>query len=66
MPYLDKRLKQILSEINCEALADVGCDHGKLSVAAVITGRAKKAYAIDISEKSLIDKLERYRKYSFK
>ena len=54
MPYLDKRLKQILSEINCETLADVGCDHGKLSVAAVITGRAKKAYAIDISEKSLV------------
>lgn len=53
MPYLDKRLKQILSEIDCNVLADVGCDHGKLSVAAVITGRAKKAYAIDISEKSL-------------
>ena len=34
-------------------MCDVGTDHGKLPVAALLSGRAKKAIAIDISAQSL-------------
>ena len=36
-----------------EVLCDVGTDHGKLPVAALLSGRAKGAIAIDISAPSL-------------
>ena len=51
---IDRRLQTVLSLIEGEeCLCDVGTDHGKLPVAALLTGRAKRAVAIDISEKSL-------------
>ncbi len=47
---LDERLKTVLALIGrCETLADVGCDHGFLSAAAVLTGAADYALASDIS-----------------
>ncbi len=47
---LDDRLKTVLALIGrCETLADVGCDHGFLSAAAVLTGAADHALASDIS-----------------
>lgn len=49
----NKRLRAIINEINTDSLADVGCDHGKVSVAALIENRAKKVIACDISKKSL-------------
>lgn len=51
---LGKRLSFALSLIDpVSVLCDVGTDHGKLPVAALLEGRAKRAIAIDISEKSL-------------
>lgn len=46
----DERLKTVLSMIGrCETLADVGCDHGFLSAAAILSGAARYALASDIS-----------------
>ena len=46
----DERLKAVLALIGrCGTLADVGCDHGWLSAAAVLSGAADKALASDIS-----------------
>jgi len=50
---LDARLRAILGEIACETLADVGCDHGKIAVAALLEDRARRVIAIDISASSL-------------
>lgn len=50
---LDARLREIVSEIEGETLADIGCDHGKVTVAALLEGRVKRAYAVDISPDSL-------------
>lgn len=36
-----------------EVFIDVGCDHGKLPLAALIEGKAKRVLALDISEASL-------------
>ena len=49
-----KRLEAALELIRgANVLADIGCDHGLLPLAALESGRAKKAYACDISAKSL-------------
>lgn len=53
MIKLDKRLKCLLSEIQGETIADIGCDHGKLAVSAVLGGFAKSTIAVDISAESL-------------
>lgn len=37
----------------CDTLADIGCDHGRLSCVAVQSGAAKRAIAIDVSAPSL-------------
>ncbi len=51
---LGTRLNTVLSLIDGGgAMADVGTDHGKLPVAALLTGKAARAVAIDISDKSL-------------
>lgn len=47
---LSKRLSRILDWIDCEVLADIGCDHGYLCAKAIQTGRAKKAYACDVAD----------------
>ncbi len=38
---------------NCTKAADIGCDHGRLSVALIRMGKAKNVIASDISEPSL-------------
>lgn len=38
---------------HAETLVDVGCDHGRLCLAALLEGRFRRAVAIDISEASL-------------
>lgn len=53
MKDLDRRLSAIISEIDCDVLADIGCDHGYIGVQALIERRAKWLIAADISEKSL-------------
>ncbi|HHU42740.1 MAG: class I SAM-dependent methyltransferase [Bacillota bacterium] len=50
---LDNRLNAILNEIKAQRLADIGADHGKLIVSAVLTGRAETGIAVDISPQSL-------------
>lgn len=53
MIRLDKRLNAIMSEIEGDSLADIGCDHGRLAISAIQCGRVKRVVASDISEKSL-------------
>ena len=52
----ESRLWELLQCIppECNVLADVGCDHGKLTVAAVKENRCKKAIGLDISQTSLM------------
>ena len=51
---LGERLETVLSLLTeGETLCDVGTDHGKLPVAALLSGKAKSAIAIDISAQSL-------------
>lgn len=51
MLKLGIRLNAILQEIDyVDTIADIGTDHGKLVVSAVLCNRAKKAIAVDISE----------------
>ena len=49
-----ERLNAIFSVIpQCEVLADIGCDHGKLTRKVLLESRARKVIATDISEKCL-------------
>ncbi|HCJ01396.1 MAG TPA: hypothetical protein DHV31_00730 [Clostridiales bacterium] len=50
---LGERLNTVLSLIEGGRVCDVGTDHGKLPVAALLSGRVSEAIAIDISAKSL-------------
>ena len=53
MIKLSTRLSTILSEIEGESCADIGCDHGKLIIKALTENKIKKGFAIDISSQSL-------------
>lgn len=53
MIKLDKRLDCLLNEIIGETFADIGCDHGKLAVSAILSGRTERTIAVDISKDSL-------------
>ena len=50
-----KRILKLLELVPDDSsnVFDVGCDHGILSALIIQTGKAKKVYASDISEKSL-------------
>ncbi len=51
---LTKRLQKIVSAIpKCQTLADVGCDHGYVGIAALQSGRAQRVVFTDISAPSL-------------
>lgn len=50
---LDQRLTTIATLVDYGAVADVGCDHGKLGYYLVSTDRASKVIATDISAPSL-------------
>ncbi len=48
------RLQQIFDIIpNCQTFADIGCDHGYISMAVVKSGKAEKVFFSDISKKCL-------------
>ncbi len=48
---LSERLSAVLSAIPvCETLADVGCDHGLVSIHAIKSGRVKRVTASDVRE----------------
>ena len=50
---IDSRLRSLINEIQGQTLVDVGCDHGKVTWAALTEGRVQRAIACDISDKSL-------------
>ncbi|MDE6472153.1 MAG: class I SAM-dependent methyltransferase [Clostridia bacterium] len=61
---LGKRLSAVVSEVDGMSMADVGCDHGKVSVECLLSGKVEKAIACDISSKSLqkaVDLAEKYK-----
>ncbi|MBD5099925.1 MAG: SAM-dependent methyltransferase [Clostridiales bacterium] len=62
-PKLDKRLRAVVDNVDSKVFADVGCDHGKVTVCAILEGRAQKAIACDISQKSLDKAIELAKKY---
>ena len=49
---LDKRLRSIVDLVDGDALADVGCDHGKVSIACLAEGRVKSVIASKVFAKS--------------
>lgn len=60
---LGKRLSAVVDEVDGKSMADVGCDHGKVSVECLLRGKTEKVIACDISQKSLqkaIDLAERF------
>lgn len=51
---LDKRLKAIIDNIpDNSIIADIGTDHGKIAVGAIVKNKARFSIATDISHKSL-------------
>ena len=52
---MDARLEAILSRVHGSVLADIGCDHGKVAVYAVLRGLVRRSIAADIS-KACLDK----------
>lgn len=64
MIKLDKRLSSILDEIKGSVLADIGCDHGKISICALLSGKCERVIASDISEKSLNKAVELAQEYA--
>ena len=46
---LSKRLQSILEWVDTDVLADIGCDHGLLCIAAVREKKADRAFAMDIA-----------------
>lgn len=50
---LDKRLRALLNEIEGGLIADIGCDHGKLSIASLVEKKCDRVIAADISANSL-------------
>ena len=53
MSKISKRLEKIYNLVNGNIIADVGCDHGKLSHKLLSTDRCKFVYVSDISKPSL-------------
>lgn len=47
---LSKKLEECLKFIDGVTMADIGCDHGKLSIEAVKRGICHKVYACDINQ----------------
>lgn len=49
MINLSKRLNALEEWIDQDVIADIGCDHGYLACHAILSGKAKKAYACDVA-----------------
>lgn len=46
---ISSRLQAVLDWMECDLLADIGCDHGFLCIEALQQGKAKKALACDVN-----------------
>ncbi len=53
MIKLDNRLRAVVDNISGKSLADIGCDHGKVSCATLLEKRVERVVASDISAPSL-------------
>ena len=63
---LGKRLSAVVNEAHGDSLADIGCDHGKVSVACLLERKTQKVIACDISQKSLQKAVDLAKKYGVK
>lgn len=64
MIKLSKRLKAIADMISpCSTIADVGCDHGFLSIYLMENSVARRIYACDINEGPIIRARQHIREY---
>ena len=63
---LGKRLTAVAGEVAGKCLADVGCDHGKVSIDCLLQGRVQRVIACDISPKSLQKAIDLAEKYAVK
>lgn len=61
---LDNRLSAIVAEISGAVIADVGCDHGKVSVEAAKMHNVQRVYALDISADSLKKVIQQKEKHN--
>lgn len=62
--HLSKRLRAMLDiSPSCDVMADIGSDHALLPIAYIKEGKARKAIASDISEKSLLKAVRNIKKY---
>ena len=51
---MNGRLERVFDEIPaCDTFADVACDHGYVALAMLASGKCRRAFVSDISEKSL-------------
>ena len=66
MVPISLRMKTIADMVEpADTVADIGCDHGFVSIYLVQTGRVKQAVAMDINEGPLRRAGEHIRKYGF-
>lgn len=62
MTELSNRLRTLADMLSCvESVADVGCDHGYVSIYLVKQGRTSRVYAMDINEGPLLRAKEHIR-----
>lgn len=50
MIKLSKRMQMNVDLIDCEAVADIGCDHAYVSIYLLQSGKAKKVIAMDVRQ----------------
>lgn len=62
---ISNRLSSIAKWIEGDTIADVGCDHAYLSLAAIQSGKSQKAYALDIAEGPLENAKKSIRKAGY-
>ncbi len=61
---MNKRLEEIFSVIpRCEVFADIGCDHGLMTKAMLVSGKCERAIISDVSAKCLLKAQELLKDY---
>jgi len=60
---ISERLKTIADTIAHQTIADIGCDHGYTAIYAVLSAKAKYAFACDINEGPLFRAADNVRKH---
>ena len=61
---MNRRLEEIFSVIpKCEVFADIGCDHGLMTKAMLVSGKCERAIIADVSAKCLLKAQELLKDY---